>query len=104
MSELLKKNNLLKKTESPKPQNTFDRNSVFTIAEENTKRSRRSTKTTTIRCSQDNSNYINALTTVMDVKSVDEMLSILIENYIPTLTHNEQTEIKTIKKVYDKKK
>ena len=40
----------------------------------------------------------------MDVKSVDEMLSILIENYIPTLTHNEQTEIKTIKKVYDKKK
>lgn len=75
-------------------------NTLSDIEEKN----KRNTKTTTIRCSQDNSNYINALTKVMDVKSVDEMLSILIDNYIPTLTHNEQADIKTIKKVYDQKK
>lgn len=104
MSELLKKNNLLKKTESPKPQNTFDRNSVFTIEEENSKKIKQRSKTTTIRCSRNNSNYINALTTVLGVKSVDETLSMLIDNYMPTLTDTERAEIKAIKKVYDKKK
>ncbi|MDV2540883.1 hypothetical protein [Enterococcus faecalis] len=82
----------------------LEKSNTVSDIEEKEDKNKRSAKTTTIRCSQDNSNYINALTTVMDVKSVDEMLSILIDNYIPTLTHNEQTEIKTIKKVYDKKK
>lgn len=82
----------------------LEKSNTVSDIEEKEDKNKRSAKTTTIRCSQDNSNYINALTKVMDVKSVDEMLSILIDNYIPTLTHNEQTDIKTIKKVYDQKK
>lgn len=59
-------------------------------------------KTTTIRCSQDTANLINALTTIGDSKSVDETLKLLLDEYMIKLTDNERQQVKTIKKIYDK--
>lgn len=100
MSDLLKKgkSNLLEKSNAPKPQNTFGREKIF--AAKNIKETK---KTTTIRCDTTVSNHLNAITAVMNLDSVNELIEIMVNNHVGSLTQNEQREVKTIKKIYDKR-
>lgn len=107
MADLLnkkKKSNLLDRSSTPKPEQTFDRNNIYSVSEEKPKKAikKPKVKTTTIRCSQDTANLINALTTIGDSKSVDETLVLLLDEYMIKLTDNERQQVKTIKKIYDK--
>lgn len=102
MTDLLKKNtkkvsdntNLLKPSNAPKPDKIYQN--------EELKKIKVKKKSTTIRCDLETSNLLNAISAVLDLDSVNEVLNTMANNYLTTLTTDEQREIRTIKKIYDK--
>lgn len=102
MSDLLrKKNNLLSRSEQIKPIQKYEEPVNKPRPQ---KKITKKAKTTTIRCTQETSNLLNALTTVLDTKSVDRTINLSVENYMINLTDAELKQVETIKKVYDKKR
>jgi hypothetical protein len=113
---LLNKNkerrNLLERKEEVKPQQSFNRSSLFTVNEsehtnedkkKDTSRKKIKSKTTTIRCAADTSHRLNAIVTSFNLDSVNELIEILLDNYEASLTTDERREIKTLLEVYQRK-
>lgn len=110
MSDLIKRDSThsLSRGEDIKPKSTFDRNSIYTVTEENKKtqvpkQRKKTVATTTIRCSASVSNRINAIVTSFGLDSVNELLEILLTDYESTLTNDERRELKTLIEVYSRK-
>ncbi|MCE6013868.1 hypothetical protein LL941_10245 [Levilactobacillus brevis] len=93
--DLLRKSLNADVTQVPKPNNIFSRNMTVKPATKKAKR-----KTTTIRCSVETADMVNALAAVLNFKSVDEMLEHTINNTLDGLTNDERTEYKTVKRIY----
>lgn len=92
--DLLRKSLNSDVTQVPKPNNIFSRD---TKVKPTTKAKR---KTTTIRCSVETADMVNALAAVLNFKSVDEMLEHTINNTLDGLTNDERTEYRTVKRIY----
>lgn len=109
MADLLKKpeNSLLRNgKEAPKPKQVFDRQRLFSVDESQENKIAKTVprkKTTTIRCSQDVADSINALVATMAFDSVDDLLIHLTEEHLLTLTDGARREYETVLKVYKKK-
>lgn len=106
------KRNLLERKEEVKPQQSFNRSSLFTVNEyqktnveqnKDSLRKKEKSKTTTIRCSADTSHRLNAIVTSFNLDSVNELIEILLDNYEASLTTDERREIKTLLEVYQRK-
>lgn len=106
------KRNLLERKEEVKPQQSFNRSSLFTVNEaehtnedqkKDTTRKKAKSKTTTIRCAADTSYRLNAIVTSFNLDSVNELIEILLDNYEASLTTDERREIKTLLEVYQRK-
>lgn len=91
--DLLKKSLNSNVTQVPKPSNIYSRDMKVKA---NTKKHK--PKTTTIRCLVETADMVNALSAVLNFKSVDEMLEYTINNTLDGLTNDERSEYKTIKK------
>jgi|GEM_PF-2481751 len=95
--DLLKKSLNSNVTQVPKPNNIFSRDMSVSPK---TKKFKPTTKTTTIRCSIETADMVNAMSAVMNFKSVDELLEHIINSTLDGLTNEERTEYKTVKKIY----
>lgn len=93
--DLLKKSLNSNVTQVPKPSNIFSRDMKVKPSNKKVK-----PKTTTIRCSIETADMVNALSAVLNFKSVDEMLEHTINSTLEGLTNEERTEYKTVKKIY----
>lgn len=93
--DLLKKSLNSDVTQVPKPSNIFSRDMKVKA---NTKKSK--PKTTTIRCSVETADMVNALSAVLNFKSVDEMLEHTINSTLEGLTNEERAEYRTVKNIY----
>lgn len=82
-------------TQSPKPTQIFSRDTKIT-----TKTKQPKLKPTSIRCSSETADMINALSATLNLKTADEMIRHSIDVVLGELTPEEQTEYKTLKKVY----
>ena len=106
------KRNLLERKEEVKPQQSFNRSSLFTVNEsqqtngdpkKDVPRKKERGTTTTIRCATDTSHRLNAIVTSFNLDSVNELIEILLDNYEASLTTDERREIKTLLEVYQRK-
>lgn len=95
--DLLKKSLNSNVTQVPKPNNIFSRDMSVSSKP---KKLKPKPKTTTIRCSIETADMVNAMSAVMNFKSVDELLEHIINNTLDGLTNEERTEYKTVKKIY----
>ncbi len=93
--DLLRKSLNADVTQVPKPSNIFSRDMTV---KPTTKKAKR--KTTTIRCSVETADMVNALAAVLNFKSVDEMLEHTVNNTLDGLTNDERAEYRTVKRIY----
>lgn len=93
--DLLKKSLNSDITQVPKPSNIFSRDMTVKTTARKVK-----PKTTTIRCSIETADMVNALAAVLNFKSVDDMLEHTINNTLDGLTTEERAEYRTVKKIY----
>jgi len=93
--DLLRKSLNADVTQVPKPNNIFSRDMKVKPATKKAKR-----KTTTIRCSVETADMVNALAAVLNFKSVDEMLEHTVNNTLDGLTNDERAEYRTVKRIY----
>lgn len=114
MSDLLSKGNKPNKKQTEKkdlrdrqvtispPKNTYD------PSKESTKPIKKSSKnrsaTTTVRVTSDTQDKLRALTTLGKGESVDQVISIMIEEYLQILPEQEQNEYRLIQNVLNKKR
>lgn len=105
MSDLLKKDKysiLDKPKDTPKPNQVFDRQRLFTMDE--TKREKEKKKSTTIRCSQEMSNMLNAIIIVKGLDTVDELLNHMTTEYLKTLSEDARREYELVLKLKSRRK
>lgn len=109
MADLLKKNNKDKKPllngtkETPKPEQVYDRQRLFSVDENVTKKKQKVKKTTTVRCSVEMADALNAIVAVRSYDSIDEVLQYLVRGYLDDLSPDTMREYETVLKLYSRK-
>ena|SRR3712207_3006527 len=102
MTELLsKKTRKINSIETPLPEKTFSRNTLFTV---NEPRIREKKITTTIRCSVNTADEINALAVLLDYENINSILEYAIKKITSELSDSEKRELRSIKSIYSKKR
>lgn len=102
-----KKSSLIERTEDIKPENTFNRNSLFATNEPSnrskTTNKKYKEKQTTLRVSETTSLEIKSLSLLSNMGNTNEVVSSLIDYYEGQLSVDEQQELKQIRKILKKK-
>lgn len=102
-----KKKPLIKRTEDIKPENTFNRNSLFATTEpkhrSDSPQIKYKEKQTTLRVSETTSLEIKSLSLLNNMGNANEVISSLIDYYETQLNIDEQQELKQIRKILKKK-
>ncbi|MGX7015004.1 DUF5388 domain-containing protein [Vagococcus silagei] len=103
------KSNLLNPSTPAQPTQTYNREKIYSVSEPEIKNDKVASqksprgKRTSISCFQDTKNSLQALITIMDTKSVDEVVENLVDSYLDLLSEEEAYEYRLIRKSLDKR-
>lgn len=109
---LLEKNNvqgkqkkLIQRSDDVRPENTFQRNSLFSVNEDNNIHKKKTVreKQTTIRVSETSANEIRSLAILLNMKNSNDVITSLIDYYEAQFNVDEESELKQIKKIVNRK-
>lgn len=103
--DIKKKSNLLSRTNSAQPEVSFDRNKIYSVTEKTIANNNESNKgkRTSLSVFQDTKNMIQAIITLSDARNADDVINMLINNYIDIMSEEEINEFKRMKKTLDNK-